>query len=106
MLWPSPVQRFYQLGFHALSTDRGASFTPVQYIDLTHLKLSNKSLRRLNLPRFANTLHRLGLRQNEISKITSRDIGSLTNLKELDLYDNGLEKTYGDVLQQGCSQLE
>ncbi|PWN40922.1 L domain-like protein [Ceraceosorus guamensis] len=76
------------------------------YIDLTHLKLSNKSLKRLNLPRFSKSLHRLGLRQNEISKITLRDIGSLSELKDLDLYDNGLEKTYGDVLQQGCSQLE
>lgn len=45
------------------------------------------------------------MRQNEISKITEYDVGQLNALKELDLYDNGLEKTYGDVLK-ACPNLE
>jgi len=73
-------------------------------IDLTHLRLSSKSLRKMPLQKFIK-LQRLVLRQNEISKFTEKDIGSLHELQELDMYDNSLEKTYGEVLK-GCPNLE
>ncbi|CAO1622868.1 unnamed protein product [Parajaminaea phylloscopi] len=87
-------------------TDLLATFSDQDdYLDLSHLSLKTSELRRLNLPRFKNNLKRLVLRQNLINKIGEADIGALTSLEELDLYDNSLEKTYGDVLQS-CSQLE
>ncbi len=61
-------------------------------------------MRKLNLPRFKETLEYLGLRQNAITKISEKDIGSLTKLQELDLYDNQLEKL-GHSLEQ-CTELE
>ncbi|KDN52501.1 L domain-like protein [Tilletiaria anomala UBC 951] len=73
-------------------------------IDLTHLRLTSKSLRKLGLSRFRDTLEYLGLRQNEISRISSKDIGALKKLKDLDLYDNHIEKL-GKALEQ-CTELE
>ena len=66
--------------------------------------MKTSSLRKLGLARFKQ-LKRLGLRQNEVSKIAASDIGQLCSLTDLDLYDNGLGKTYGEVLE-GCPELE
>lgn len=62
-------------------------------LDLTHLRI--KSMKRLNLPRFANTLERLNLRQNEIRQMRGKDLSSVPHLKELDLYDNAIEHISG-----------
>jgi protein phosphatase 1 regulatory subunit 7 len=72
---------------------------------LTHLRLTTSSIRKMFLSKFSKTLKTLSLRQNEISKISDQDIGTLSELTDLDLYDNAMEKTYGDVLR-GCSKLE
>jgi Leucine-rich repeat (LRR) protein len=61
-------------------------------------------LRKLDLPRFKDTLEYLSLRQNSISRVTQKDIGALSKLKDLDLYDNQLEKL-GQILE-GCPELE
>lgn len=74
-------------------------------LELTHLNLKNADVRNLRLPRFASHLKSLCLRQNLISRLTADDIGCLSALEDLDLYDNSLEKTYGQVLE-GCPQLE
>lgn len=74
-------------------------------LDLSHLSLKTRDLRQLNLPRFASHIHRLVLRQNLITKVSAKDVGSLGELEDLDLYDNSLEKTYGDVLAKGCPKL-
>ncbi|UZJ52543.1 hypothetical protein CBS101457_001863 [Exobasidium rhododendri] len=74
-------------------------------IHLTHLRLTTRSLRKMSVPKFSKTLRSLSLRQNEISKISDQDIGTLTELTDLDLYDNGMEKTYGEVLKN-CTKLE
>lgn len=75
-------------------------------LDLSHLSLKTRDLRQLNLPRFARHLKRLVLRQNLITKIGASDVGALEKLEDLDLYDNSLEKTYGDVLTAGCPNLK
>jgi protein phosphatase 1 regulatory subunit 7 len=72
---------------------------------LTHLRLTTSSLRKMNLSKFSKTLKTLSLRQNEIAKISDQDIGTLSELTDLDLYDNAMEKTYGEVLRS-CSKLE
>lgn len=69
-----------------------------------HLRLTSKSIRRMDLPRFKDTLEYLGLRQNAITKISSQDVGTLRRLKDLDLYDNQLEKL-GGALDE-CTELE
>lgn len=58
----------------------------------------------MTLSRFSSTLESLSLRQNEISKISDQDIGTLGELKDLDLYDNAMERTCGEVLRN-CSKL-
>lgn len=70
-------------------------------IDLTHLRLH--STRRLNLPRFARTLERLVLRQNQITKIRRSDFEPMTELRELDFYDNLIEHIGG---LDNCTKLE
>ena len=62
-------------------------------VDLTHLRIF--STKPLNLPRFAATLERLSLRQNNIRTIHESDFGPLTKLKDLDLYDNAIEHIGG-----------
>lgn len=69
------------------------------------MNLKNSDIRKLQLSRFASHLKSLCLRQNLITKITQEDIGQLNQLEDLDLYDNSLEKTYGEVLK-GCEKLE
>jgi Leucine-rich repeat (LRR) protein len=59
----------------------------------------------MSVSKFNKTLKVLSLRQNEISKISDQDIGTLNELLDLDLYDNALEKTYGEVLKS-CDKLE
>ncbi len=62
-------------------------------LDLGHLRLT--TTKRLGLQRFAPRLKRLCLRQNLLTKIRSKDIGVLTELEDLDLYDNSIEKISG-----------
>ena len=64
-----------------------------QVLDLGHLRLT--TTKRLGLARFAPSLKRLCLRQNLLTKIRSKDIGILTALEDLDLYDNSIEKISG-----------
>ncbi|KAG6917007.1 hypothetical protein DXG01_004272 [Tephrocybe rancida] len=64
-------------------------------LELVHARIG--SLANLRLPRFANYLKRLCLRQNFISLLNPEVFNVLTNLEELDLYDNKL-KTVGDAL--------
>lgn len=70
-------------------------------IDLTHLRLT--STKHLELPRFRDSLQRLGLRQNEIGTMRSKDLSPLVHLKELDLYDNRIEHISG---LEHCKNLE
>lgn len=74
-------------------------------LDLSHLSLKTADLRSMDLSRFKSHLKRLVLRQNLINKVGSADIGALEALEDLDLYDNSLEKTYGEVLKQ-CPKIE
>lgn len=64
-----------------------------EVLDLGHLRLT--TTKRLGLQRFAPSLKRLCLRQNLLTKIRSKDIGILTELQDLDLYDNSIEKISG-----------
>ncbi|SPO41852.1 probable SDS22 - protein phosphatase 1, regulatory subunit 7 [Pseudozyma flocculosa] len=64
-----------------------------EILDLSHLRIS--STRNLGLPRFQRSARRLCLRQNEIAKMRSKDIGVLTELRDLDLYDNSIERISG-----------
>ncbi|GLB40197.1 putative thiamin pyrophosphokinase, catalytic domain [Lyophyllum shimeji] len=57
------------------------------------------SLENLRLPRFAQYLKRLCLRQNSISFLDPEVFHQLTNLEELDLYDNKI-KTIGNALDK------
>lgn len=70
-----------------------------EVLDLGHLRLT--TTKRLGLQRFAPSLKRLCLRQNLLTKIRSKDIGILTQLEDLDLYDNSIEKISGldDLVQ-------
>ncbi|KIY43946.1 L domain-like protein [Fistulina hepatica ATCC 64428] len=58
-------------------------------LDLIHLRI--KTLEVLNLPRFAAHLRQLCLRQNEITHLDPESLSPLTQLEELDLYDNKLK---------------
>lgn len=80
-------------------------FRALQTIHLTHLRLTTKSLRKMSLAKFSKTLKNLSLRQNEITKLSDQDIGLLEELRDLDLYDNALDRTYGDALRS-CRKLE
>jgi protein phosphatase 1 regulatory subunit 7 len=69
----------------------------IQDLELVHSRLA--TLEKLRLPRFAASLKRLCLRQNFITKLDPDIFGTLTNLEELDLYDNQL-KTVGGALDR------
>ncbi|KAG6865722.1 hypothetical protein C0991_012368 [Blastosporella zonata] len=71
-------------------------------LELVHARIG--SLTELRLPRFSNYLKRLCLRQNFVSFLDPEVFGVLTNLEELDLYDNKL-KNVGDALLK-LSKLE
>ena len=64
-------------------------------LDLVHSRLF--SLDRLRLARFAAHLQRLCLRQNFISTLDPEVFSLLTNLVELDLYDNKIRRV-GDAV--------
>ncbi|KAJ8521128.1 hypothetical protein ONZ45_g2171 [Pleurotus djamor] len=66
-------------------------------LELVHLKIA--SLANLRLPRFGPYIKKLCLRQNIISSLDPEIMASLTELEELDLYDNKI-KTVGDSLQK------
>ena len=57
------------------------------------------SLDSLRLPRFAKYLRRLCLRQNVIASLDPATFHQLTNMEELDLYDNKI-KHVGDALDK------
>ncbi|KAJ8589004.1 L domain-like protein [Rhizopogon salebrosus TDB-379] len=69
-------------------------------LELVHSRLS--SLTNLRLHRFAKHLKKLCLRQNAISYLDPDIFRQLTQLEELDLYDNKL-KTVGDTLDDMSS---
>ncbi|PFH53051.1 hypothetical protein AMATHDRAFT_55392 [Amanita thiersii Skay4041] len=66
-------------------------------LELVHLRIG--SLSHLRLPRFAQHLRRLCLRQNLISHLDAGIFHTLVNLEELDLYDNKV-KYLGDALDK------
>ncbi|THH31449.1 hypothetical protein EUX98_g2745 [Antrodiella citrinella] len=70
-------------------------------INLIHSRL--KSTAKLGLQRFTQ-LKKLCLRQNHIPSLDPEAFRPLTELEELDFYDNGL-KTIGDALDE-CTKLE
>jgi protein phosphatase 1 regulatory subunit 7 len=57
-------------------------------LELTHLQLVNSSLPPLHLPRFGSHLKRLCLRQNRLTSLDPEVFEALTELEELDFYDN------------------
>lgn len=63
----------------------------MQDIDLNHSRLNSASVEKLGLPRFHEHLKRLCLRQNLISHIDPAVFGPLTQLEDLDLYDNKIK---------------
>ncbi|CAD6901260.1 unnamed protein product [Tilletia controversa] len=69
-------------------------------IDLTHLRLRASGLKSLRLERFARTLKHLTLRANLLRKLpASSHFELMTELTNLDLYDNELEKV-PDVIKK------
>ncbi|KAF8149846.1 hypothetical protein B0H34DRAFT_731405 [Crassisporium funariophilum] len=68
-----------------------------QELELLHARIG--SLEGLRLARFAAHLRRLCLRQNFISHLEPETFHQLTNLEELDLYDNKV-KSLGDALDK------
>ncbi|WWC96181.1 hypothetical protein V866_003048 [Kwoniella sp. B9012] len=75
-------------------------------LQLQHLRLKSNSLPPLNIPRFSKYLKRLCLRQNEItSPLPSGVFEGLTELEELDLYDNRLGSRVEDEELKGCENL-
>jgi hypothetical protein len=68
-----------------------------QEIDLVHARLN--TLANLRLPRFANSLKKLCLRQNFLRKIEEDSFTPLIHLEDLDLYDNQI-KHVGQALEK------
>ena len=62
-----------------------------QDIELINSRLNSNSLQHLGLPRFGGHLKRLCLRQNLISHIEPEMFDALTQLEEIDLYDNKIK---------------
>lgn len=66
-------------------------------VELTHARL--RSLKTLDLQRFAGTLKRLSFRQNLLTSLLLDDgtspLGTLTELEEIDLYDNRIGSVKG-----------
>ncbi|KAI0822466.1 L domain-like protein [Trametes gibbosa] len=60
-------------------------------IELIHSRLNSNSVNKLGLPRFGGHLKRLCLRQNFISHVDPDIFGALTELEELDFYDNKIK---------------
>ncbi|KAH8117697.1 L domain-like protein [Phellopilus nigrolimitatus] len=70
-------------------------------IELVHSRLQN--LQNLRLPRFGRYLKKLCLRQNQISLLDPEIFGALTELVELDLYDNKVKNTGSGL--DACTKL-
>lgn len=68
----------------------------LQNIQLLHAKVS--SVPALRLPRFAKTLKTLCLRQNAIAELDPAEFSPLTELEDLDIYDNQV-KDLGTALE-------
>jgi hypothetical protein len=69
----------------------------IQEIDLVHARLN--TLANLRLPRFANHLKKLCLRQNFLRNIEEESLAPLLHLEDLDLYDNQI-KHVGHALEK------
>ncbi|WVW84763.1 hypothetical protein I302_106798 [Kwoniella bestiolae CBS 10118] len=75
-------------------------------LQLQHLRLKSSSIAPLNIPRFSKYLKRLCLRQNEItSPLPSGVFEGLSELEELDLYDNRLGSRVEEEELKGCESL-
>ncbi|KIR68608.1 enzyme regulator [Cryptococcus bacillisporus CA1873] len=75
-------------------------------LQLLHLRLKTPLLVPLNFPRFGNHLKRLCLRQNELtSPLPSEAFTNLTELGELDFYDNRLGPLVTDEELAGCPNI-
>ncbi|EAL21219.1 hypothetical protein CNBD2740 [Cryptococcus deneoformans B-3501A] len=75
-------------------------------LQLLHLRLKTPLLVPLNFPRFGNHLKRLCLRQNELtSPLPSGAFANLTELEELDFYDNRLGPHVRDEELAGCPNI-
>ena len=57
------------------------------------MKLQSSQLPKFNIPRLANNLKKLCLRQNNITTLDPELFGKLLQLEELDLYDNKVKDT-------------
>lgn len=66
-----------------------------QELELVHCKI--RSLAPLRLARFAPHLRKLCLRQNLISHLDPEVFATLTNLEELDFYDNKIKNLDGSL---------
>ena len=67
----------------------------LQDLELTHLQLVNTSLPPLHLPRFGSFLKRLCLRQNRLTSLEPDIFEALTQLEDLDFYDNRINHLEG-----------
>ena len=75
--------------FYGRKPAYNANIVVVQEIELVHSRL--QSLDNLRLARFGTHLKKLCLRQNFLAHLDPEIFGVLTNLEELDLYDNRLK---------------
>jgi Leucine-rich repeat (LRR) protein len=77
-----------------------------QDLQLQHLRLKSSSLPLLRFPRFGPHLKRLCLRQNELTSPLPPDaLEGLTQLEELDCYDNRLGPRVRDEEVRGCGNV-
>ncbi|KAI0649258.1 L domain-like protein [Trametes meyenii] len=60
-------------------------------IELIHSRLSSATISKLGLPRFGKHLKRLCLRQNFITHLDPDVFGPLTQIEDLDFYDNKIK---------------
>ncbi|WVQ73241.1 hypothetical protein IAR50_002807 [Cryptococcus sp. DSM 104548] len=75
-------------------------------LHLLHLRLKTPTLLPLNFPRFGKHLTRLCLRQNELtSPLPSEAFEGLTELEEIDFYDNRLGPVVHDDELKGAPNL-
>ena len=75
-------------------------------LQLQHLRLKSVSLPTLRLERFSKYLKRLCLRQNElVSPLPCEALRGLTELDQLDLYDNRLGPRVTEDELSGCPNL-
>lgn len=88
------------------SRDESARRLMRQDLQLQHLRLKNTSLPPLRLERFGSSLRRLCLRQNELSSpLPDGTFAGLSELQELDMYDNRLGPDVMDDELKGLGNL-